>query len=180
MSKMRKKIVLKGALVGAGVGCVTATLYLWVMTAVGYSTTPPSILEQFRFALWCSTFTVLPSVLIGALTGSVFGFLFLKFRIRKKLYIAVCTLFCALTVASSLAVILALNWKNFHLDQIDIFPAPDSGSLLYGIFLGVCVVPGILYCLISLFVSAYLFDQFKQIELSYQVLPEENVIPTSA
>jgi hypothetical protein len=182
---MLREMIAKGFGVGAVVGCIAAILY--GCTFITISVFPSVVfsgqsLDQYSsfigFGMFFTVLALMPSASIGAITGIVFGLLFQKFRAHKNVYVTVSGALSTL----AFIVVIVLNWKNLHLDQIDVFypPIEDWQVLSYSILVWGYLLPGILYCLISFFVSAYLFDKFKQIELSYQVLSEDNVNSSSA
>jgi integral membrane sensor domain MASE1 len=161
MSKMGKKIVLKGARIGAIVGYIAAMLLVW-----SFSLLDPTYFS-INNTLVLSSVAALIAALIGAITGVILGILFQKFNSDKNLYTFVCVSLSMLAVISSLGLIMSSDWKYFSK-----VPQPDSDSLVYAGFLILCAGPGILYSFLTFFVSRYLFNQFKRIELAYQVPSE--------
>jgi hypothetical protein len=161
---MLKKILHEGERTGSYVGFVSGAVYCFIAYFVilsdlgGVPGIPVGLLSGLTFAL---VFSAIAS-LLGGLTGAVFGLVFQKFRGHRLVYVLLCVSFC---IAVAVLINLLL-WRLFSLSNVPQLYSEEwlVRQYLIKLFIAMAGVPGVLYVIIGIFSSIYLFNKFKTLE----------------
>lgn len=179
-----KTAIIQGAMIGAKAGFLSAAIYaiLFLMGAELFLPIPdPSEITVFTLSnlkfvgpifLVSSIFWLLLPTILGALTGSSFGFFYTKFKLPYKIYISICTALCAtfsffVSTMALISLIATSYTKNFFLD---IFWNSHL-QISFLLTTGLLFVPSAIFILIGFIVSRSLYRILVNLENAQTPIP---------
>lgn len=158
---MLKAIAPKGIIIGLAAGFFTSILYLAAVILIHTLSDLKHFFDlELIITIMLSCLATIPAALIGAITGTVFALLFPIFRYEKTPYVITCFSLCTLVFIGFLTV-LNPNWLH-NIDTL----SHDRSEYIFTVNL--CILPGMLYSLLGLVISGYMFNYFKLIELDHE------------
>jgi hypothetical protein len=159
MSSILKANALKGLTAGAVIGFFVSILYFGLVILIDTLSNQKHFFElEVIFTIIFACLAVIPATWVGAVTGTVLALLFPIFRHDKTSYIITCFSLCVLIFLGSLTA-LNPNWLN-NIETLN----HDNSDYIF--MMNLCIMPGVLYSLLSLVMSTLMFNQFQLTELA--------------
>lgn len=171
-----KRATSKGAKVGAIAGALSATVYaVFFLVAAELllpipetSVTVIFTLEGMKFILpellGSSIVWLFLPMLIGAITGAGFEFIFKKFKLSYKAYLLVCTLICAV-ISVAVSTLTLVGFISSYNNPLDFFSVLLwNGHLQNSVIVtaGLIIVPSVIYVAVGFIVSRSLYKTLSQ------------------
>jgi hypothetical protein len=158
-----KNAILKSVQLGTIASLLSASAYaifaLIVAQASGMIIFGPDFLVVFLFLLTNSPIWLLFPIVVGSVTAGIFGYIFTKYKLTKKKYILICTIFSIVETSPLVAlffILLADLQSGTYMFGVSHLPIN-----LYLYYEMLSIFPSIIFIVASILVSQQLYKSLS-------------------